>query len=64
MEAIIALAVQLLPLLIQAGMTIEPTIRALVGATADNVPETLALLHQEQASALTIINDPTRDVPV
>lgn len=60
---VVSLAVQILPLLIQAGMDITPTIQALVNANEGNTEETKNLLHQQRSAALQIINDRSRDVP-
>lgn len=63
MGAIVALAVQLIPLLIQAGMSIEPTIEHLISVNKDNItPADFDFLHQQRAAALVIINDKSRDV--
>lgn len=62
MGAIIPLAVEILPLLIKAGMDIAPTVTALVNANSGNVEETKNLLHQQRAAALAIINDTSKDV--
>ncbi len=62
MGALIPLAVEIIPLLIKAGMDLTPTITALVHANADNIEETKALLHKQRAAALAVINDTTRDI--
>lgn len=60
--AIIALAVQVIPLIVKAGLDLEPTVEALVNSNADNVEETKALLHKQREAALAIINDTSRDL--
>lgn len=62
MSAIIALAAQLIPLLVAAGTDLAPTITALVNANEGNIEETKALLHKQRAAALATINDKSRDV--
>lgn len=62
MGALIPLAVEIIPLLIKAGMDIAPTLTALVNANEGNIEETKALLHQQRAAALAVINDTSRDV--
>ena len=62
MGAIIPLAVEIIPLLVKAGMDLAPTITALVNADSGNIEETKNLLHQQRAAALAIINDKSRDV--
>ena len=61
MGALIPIAMEVIPLLVKAGMDLEPTISALVNANANNIEETKALLHQQRAAALAIINDTSRD---
>jgi len=61
--AIIALAIQIIPQLIQAGMSIEPVIERLVNVNKDNITDAdWAFLHDQQAKALAVINDTSRDV--
>jgi hypothetical protein len=62
MGALVDLAVELLPLLIKAGMDIEPTIARLVHASASTVDADIAFLHQQRADALARINDKSHDV--
>jgi hypothetical protein len=62
MGALIPIAMEVIPLVIKAGMDLEPTIAALLGANSGNIEETKALLHQQRAAALAIINDTSRDV--
>jgi hypothetical protein len=62
MGAIVPLAIEIIPLLVKAGMDLAPTVTALFNANESNVEETKALLHQQRAAALKIINDTSRDV--
>lgn len=58
----IALAAQIIPLLISAGMTIEPTLERLFNAKGTPTDADWDFLHQQRAAALAIINDVHRDV--
>jgi hypothetical protein len=63
MAAFVALAVQVIPLLIQAGLSIEPVIERLVKVNKDNITDAdWDFLHAAQKDALDRINDTSRDV--
>lgn len=62
MPAFILLATQVIPLLIQAGMQIEPVISRLVHMKGDPTPDDWDFLHAQSDAANRIIFDTTRDV--
>ena len=58
----IALAAELLPLLIKAGMDITPTIEHLISVNKDNITDAdWDFLRSQRAAALAVINDKSRD---
>lgn len=62
MGALIPLAVEIIPLLVKAGVDLTPTVEALFNANSSNIEATKALLHQQRAAALAVINDRSRDL--
>lgn len=63
MPAIIALAAQIIPLLITAGMDIAPTLERLFNMSGTPTDADWDFLHQQRSAALATINDRSRDVP-
>lgn len=61
MGAFIALAAEIIPQLISAGMTIIPVLEKLVGTKDTPTDADWDFLHQQRAAALAIINDTSRD---
>lgn len=62
MPAIIALAAQIIPLLITAGMDIAPVLERLFNAKSDNITDAdWQFLHDQRRQALALINDTHRD---